>query len=974
MALASAALGRDVIKLRSLSTADGLSQNSVNQILQDSRGYIWLATQDGLNRYNGYEFEIFRPDDEDSFSLADNFIIQMLEDDQYRLWLSTRAGIHLFDIDNRRFHKFLDTISGKIVQKYHLRKHDGFLYWKNSDSVNSISRMPLNVSLTRANNFLQEYSETIHYSSEEIYQYIVGNSGLMVLGKEGVLIPGFGTIDLEKGPGSIGVQSWDYQLVGDTLLLLPGVDVIVSVQYLEGKTESIYTGVSTTCFVPMDKHYWIGTKTGLHSYDVLSRKTEKVVTFPTFQNTTIHDLTKDCFGQYWMGTANKGVFIYDPKWAQFEYLTSDGHIVWGFAEQGAYAYVATQNGVYVMDTSTHTVAGHLLKGQKVTAVYVDPSEALWVGTASGEIYTKMPDQTKLESYTRVPHHNLSITGFHHDGQGNFWIASHADLLMVSPEGSVRSIEAQSESFMYVMSVFEDSRGNIWAGLQDGVGYVKPSGQYVHVAHAKGSPTSTNFSFNSTVLEDSKGTIWVGTYGGGISRLNADSTFTHFTEKNGLSNNVIHAMEIDDQDRLWMVSNGGLSMFDITTETFKNYSYSNGLRNQDFALGASYHFADGRLGFGTVDGLLVFDPAGVDTLFSQPILKWERLLINYDRVLDHSLDGLRQIDLYYGDRVFSLGFAALKYDDPQDVTYQYTLEGFDQEWVEVSPQSRMVTYSSLPFDSYQLKVRACSRKGLFQPVTRTLEIVVHPPFWLTWWFIMMILLAGLGLGTGLVYYLSRRKLKQRLAELETREKIQQERERISRDLHDSVGTHFAYIISRLDFLYLGWEGEHVTDKKAYLGKLSDFARSGMKMLRETIWALNEEQVSATSLKLKIDDYLKLCFADQRTSYKFQFSSTENKVNATIALNTFRVIQEAVSNALKYAEASQLAIALNIRMNELVLSIIDNGKGFDVETAGDQEGHYGIQNLKKRAEELSAEFSLISNEEGTKILINSKITHT
>ncbi|MEQ8580884.1 MAG: two-component regulator propeller domain-containing protein [Marinoscillum sp.] len=974
MVLAFSTMGQDVIKFRSLSTADGLSQNSVNQILQDSRGYIWLATQDGLNRYNGYEFEIFRPDVEDSFSLADNFIIQMLEDDQYRLWLSTRAGIHVFDIENRRFHKLIDTIPGRIVQKYHLRKHDGFVYWKNTDTVNSISRMPMNVTLTKANNSLQEYSEQIHLAQEYIYQYVVGDSGLIVLSKGNILIPGYGLRGSETDMDGVGAQSWDYQPVGDSVLLLPGVDKIISIHQLKGKIKSINTGFSAMCFVPANEDYWVGTKTGLYSYDVYAEKTSKVSTNPSFQNTTIHDLTKDCFGQYWMGTANRGVFIYDPKWAQFQYLNSNGHIVWGYAEQGAYAYQATQNGIYVIDTATRTVVRHLLKGQKVTAIYVDSLGTLWVGTANGEIYSQAYNQLKLEAYTKVLDQHSSITGFRLDRQGNFWVASHADLVMVSPNGTIHSVEEQSKSFLYVMDLFEDRAGNIWVGLQDGVGYVKPTGQYVHIAHTKGDPRSPNFSFSSTVLEDSRGTIWVGTYGGGISRLNADSTFTHFTEKNGLSNNVIHAMEVDDQDRLWMVSNGGLSMFDTKSQTFKNYSNSNGLRSQDFALGASYHFADGRLGFGTVDGLLVFNPNRVDTLFSQPILKWERLLINYDRVLDHSLDGLKQIDLYYGDRVFSLGFAALKYDDPHDVTYKYTLEGFDEEWVDVSPQSRMVTYSSLPFGSYEFKVKACSGKGLFQPITRALVIVVHPPFWLTWWFVLLMLLTGLGLGTGLVYYLSRRKLKLRLAELETREKIQQERERISRDLHDSVGTHFAYIISRLDFLYLGWEGAHVTDKKAYLGKLSDFARSGMKMLRETIWALNEEQVSATSLKLKIDDYLKLCFTDQRTSYKFLFTSVENKVNATIALNTFRVIQEAVSNALKHAEASHLEISLNIDSYKLVLSVMDDGKGFDMGVVGEQEGHYGLQNLKKRADELNAEFSLISDGAGTKILITSKITHT
>ena len=165
---------------------------------------------------------------------------------------------------------------------------------------------------------------------------------------------------------------------------------------------------------------------------------------------------------------------------------------------------------------------------------------------------------------------------------------------------------------------------------------------------------------------------------------------------------------------------------------------------------------------------------------------------------------------------------------------------------------------------------------------------------------------------------------------------------------------------------------MSDKKNYLENITDFARSGMRMLRETIWALNEEHVSPASLKAKIDDYLKLCFANATTKYDFSFSITNGSVNAIVALNTFRIIQEAVSNGLKHAEARQINILVEISDDGFRLEITDDGIGFDIAEGEDKENHYGIRNMQKRAKEIDAELSISSTGKGTKLLVTSNNT--
>lgn len=971
MPLAMIAAGQRVMNLRSLTTSDGLSQNSVNQILQGSDGYIWFATQDGLNRYNGYEFEVFRPDPEDSFSVSDNFIIQMLEDSLGRIWLSTRSGINVLDVKHNRFHKLVDKRANTFPQKYYLRKYDGFVYWLEAglDST-TICRLPETFALTSANQPLTTEVEVISKLPEGFFFYFNDGSQFYALGKDAIYELNSDKIYQTICDTGGGIQHWDYLQVSDSTFLLPGTNHVQMFDRMNLSVEH-FGEVGAVSFELTRNGYLMGTKDGLRFFHPESQALEPVLTVPhRLNNTTVHDIFTDCFGQVWLGTANKGVFVYDPKWDVFELGYSEGEIVWGVAERPGYFYFATQNGLFEYSKDHKSVSGKYFVNRKITAVFVDSAGTLWVGTADGDVLKQIDRGDTIVQVYDFGVNQPAISDFIEDQLGNIWVGAHGGLIKMRPDGQIRVLSNETDEYFYVMDLYEDHDGNVWVGTNRGLNYFTPSEKFVLIPYIKGDPKSINFYFASAIQQDHQGQIWVGTYGGGLSRLNADSTFTHFTEKEGLSNNVIHAMLSDDYGNLWFVSNGGLTFFDTDSLTIKNYDQNNGIVTQDFSLSGGYKFIDGRLGFGNINGLMTFHADSVSRLVSSPELKWEGLSINYNQVIGKSVDSASRVDLYYEDRVFSLRLAALKFDDPADVSYQYKLDGFDLEWVDLDPNTRLISYSSLPFDRYELLVKAYSKKNLFNPVLRSLSIMVHPPFWLTWWFLTFIIASMLGAGIGIVYYLSRKNLKKRLAELETKERVQRERERISRDLHDSVGTHFAYIISRLDFLYLGWDQNHVPDKKDYLNKLSDFARSGMKMLRETIWALSEEQLDASSLKLKIDDYLKLCFANHRTTYSFRFEVSSEKVKAALALNTFRIIQETVSNALKHSEAKKIGIIFQIRSQKLRLEISDDGRGFDVAEAQKMEDHYGIENLKKRADELDAEIDIQSGAGGTRILVFTK----
>ncbi|MFY0608179.1 MAG: hypothetical protein JXR10_15785 [Cyclobacteriaceae bacterium] len=942
----------------------------MNQVFQDVDSYIWIATQDGLNKYDGYDFQIFRPDLEDSFSISDNFIIQIVEDDFERLWLSTREGINVFDKRTGHFHKLNDP--NNYPQVWHLQKHRDWMYWARfNGEVYEIVRMNHQHQFTSAHIEIDELTEFLTLTNKQFQQLIINDSGSYLIFEDYISKVGCpDTINLQRPYISTLVSN--PLVFKDSLMVVPfqggivGINTLQMKQFLDIREHATFS----TCQKTREEVY-VSTSRGIYTLNLNTFKYEKVSTIPIdLSNTLVQDIYKDSRGTYWISTANKGMMIHDRRWENFQYIRTENSIVWDATDNEEIFLLGTQDGVVIQSKKDLSEHRRLLKNHKVTAVFIDNQNIIWAGTSEGLIFHSKPNETSFSPFPYVSPDRNSISEFFHDENGNLWIGSHSDVAMIDQDRRVISMEEKTGKYFYVLDMYEDRHGNLWIGSSNGLGYFTSENNFRLIPFIKSDPKSINFNFASAIQEDSQGTIWVATYGGGISRLNSDSTFTHFTTRDGLSNNVIHDMIIDNRDRLWMVSNEGLSIFDISSSTFVNLNKSNGLLSHNFALNGGNKLSDGQLSFGTVDGLLHFFSDSISWNDTSPQIHFEKFLINYKEIKNQSIDTIDELNLFAEDRVFSMEIVSPNFIDPKDLTYEYKLEGFDDEWVVSDKPELRITYSSLPYKNFILRVRNRSRNNRFAGSERTLSINVLPPFWLKWWFITAAIVCLGAMITGMIYYLSRRKLKIKLDELETKAKIQQERERISRDLHDSVGTHFAYIISRLDYLYLGWGKKEIGDTKDYLIKITDFARSGMKMLRETIWALNEEHVSSNSLKLKIDDYLKLCFTGLASHYKFSFQSLEEKVNAEVALNSFRIIQEGVSNAIKHSQARNISIRLSLDGEQILLDIEDDGKGFEMQEEQLTSEHYGLKNIRRRAEELNCSLNVVSDSSGTRIAIQSK----
>ena len=978
LAWAAVLQGQSRVKARQFTTEDGLPQNSVNQILQDKDGYIWIGTQDGLARFNGYEFEVYRPDVEDSFSISDNFIIQFLEDRHGKLWINTRDGLNIFYPDSKRFYKVVNPGNEAQRQPRTLRYFGETISVQFHEEGKAYTYLiPDDIVFGNARSNIQDIGSKVpgDYDHGHNFVFPLRNGRRVTLTQDSIRLDASGTQtarahDLELS--LTGSDNWDFE-IDSARLLFCQQNMLVSVDLQTLAVRAIAIPDRPLAVTGYQEKYLVGTSNGVYILDAGLDVQGKLVTYETdFRNVIIHHLLTDRENRVWIGTANLGFFLHHPNQEEFSYTVpseiQDGLAdhVWNANYGNSKLLIGLNNGLIEYDIVSESYSNLQLPGRRVKSVLMDDEGNAWAGTTDHGLYLRRKEEGQYHNVFSDAT-TISVLKFHND---RIWIGTYSGVFEAFPNGGkhqFKRLEGLPSS--YILALYHDDDGRVWIGHNTGFSVLNPRTDAItNFPYEKGNPRSPNFNFVSGFAMVRE-TMYLATYGGGVSRLNPDSTFTHFTERDGLSNNILHGLAVDDNGKLWMTSNAGISRFDPETGSFTNFTDANGLASHNFSISSMDNSIPGHLMIGTTDGLLTFRPDQIQTKYPPPPFLVERVDINYQRTeLHKTLDN--GLTLRNADRVVAIHFAALNYANPFDVRYTYQLEGFDEQWVEVNTSQRNLLYSSLPPGDFMLYIRADSKNNLFESVLHKIPVVVLPPFWLRPIFYLPAGLLVVGLIIGIVYYFSRRKLALRVRELETKERIQQERERISRDLHDSVGTHFAYIVSRLDFLYLGWEKRPPDDKKDYLGKLADFARSGMRMLRETIWALNDENVEAISLKAKIDDYLKLCLANEEIDYRFSFECHVQSVNASVALNTFRIIQEAVSNTLKYARATKIEVGVDLGSKGLTLKVSDDGSGFDVAKGKLKSDHYGISNLEKRAQEMDSQIEIDSSETGTTILVQSR----
>ena len=1023
-----------VFKKNRYAQEQGLSHNTVLGLTMDERGFLWVATLDGLNRFDGLDMKVYRPNVKDSLSLTDGFIHGIHQHENGNLWISTRdGGINIFDPLTESFRSFENSISGEGTlpdrQVSLLYKDSKSRYWAsffghstgllNSETGNyypaNIVDTETGKRRTSVNAFLEfgdgsmlmsSFNGLFYLSKDEVGKFVsdptldqeifavpiayfetnpfpnmvnlkvdsqedlwvnLVTTGLEKMPRE--LIPEFLKESIKSGvarntSGNLVVERDGFLISGYLSNQLLFVDLKTGERTISTLDPGINLQGATYLYEDPNKELWVYTWGG-GFYKLEQKKGISLINNSTnpgiFDSNFMLGFEEDQEG-FWIGTGAE-VLFYDegsesarPLNAKLSNIKIGG--IWKFERDELGLWIVTvERGLVFIDSEElqrnkgavaqrFTNENSFIKSKNLHAVFRDSRGWLWLG---------------------------------YEGDGIQIIKNPKDLIDGNPINteeltSVNNEEGFRISSDYIRVFYEDRTGNIWVATND-MGFERIIIRENEIESIRnfmndpGNERSIPHNDARSIFQQTDTTFWFATYGGGIAKWNSETDkIKRYTTEEGLPNNSAYSILGEDDPRfIWTSTNSGLARLDTETEMFEVFTEDDGLQNNEFNTGAYLKLQDGRLIFGGINGLNIIDPKELKKNDRVPPVYITKInLFGEPLSTETSATALKNIALAYDQNFLSFDFAALDFENPTQNQFAYKMEGVDADWV-YSGNRNFAGYPNLAPGSYTFKVKASNNDGIWNEAGTSLNILITPPWWQTLWFRLIsgfLLLAGIILG---VRYFSQKRLREQIRKMEIENKLRNERERISRDLHDHVGSQLANIMSGLALADKYNQIDNKEKSSSLMSSLKGDAEVTIKQLRETIWALNQNEIDLETFKEHLQNYFKNQTAFVETiSFNYKISGNEKtRLSSTQALNLFRIIQEACQNTLKYAEAKNIDI--NIAQKNGSVSVLIKDDGTFKGNQSSFNGGYGFGNMKKRTQELNGEIS-VKTEEGTEIKLS------
>ncbi|NWF91019.1 MAG: hypothetical protein HXY50_16355 [Ignavibacteriaceae bacterium] len=478
---------------------------------------------------------------------------------------------------------------------------------------------------------------------------------------------------------------------------------------------------------------------------------------------------------------------------------------------------------------------------------------------------------------------------------------------------------------------------------------------IHYLPNPNNRTSINCNKVTFITEDSKGNIWIATHSGGLNKYNKSSdSFTHYTTRNGLPNDVVFGVQEDDAQNLWISTLNGLAKFNPSNETFRIYDQSEGILHNQFNWRASFKDKTGKLYFGGLKGFIVFDPSAILIDSSKlPLAFTSFKVFDKEATLPQSLPATKEIVLQYFQNFFSIEYAALDMALPHKHKYSYMLEGVDKDWINSGTRTTAY-YTDIDPGNYKFLVKTSNADNVWSdPIS--LSILIQPAWWMTWWFKVIIIL-GLIILAILIY-------KYRVAQLL---KIERIRYNIASDLHDEIGSNLSSI--SVDGQMLMKSNSLTEYERELSSNISKTASLTLDAMRDIIWFINPRNDEGEDIIFKMKETAAKLLPGMEWSFtasdgiKFDLFSLEQR------RNIFLIYKEALTNVVRHSKAAKCAINILNKTDEMNISVVDNGEGFDLKSVKENTG---ILSMMKRAEKINGKIKLESSiGKGTSVSLSVK----
>ncbi|MBI4751136.1 MAG: protein kinase [Acidobacteria bacterium] len=806
------------------SLEDGLSQSTVWCVLQDQRGFLWVGTNDGLNRFDGYGFTIYRNQARDPFSLANNDVMTLCEDRQGMLWIGTHNGLCRYDREHDRFETFrhsvddLHSISGNNIRTLY-EDHAGRLWIGTFDG--GLSRF--DPQTRKFERFLQDDPKA------EIVDIAEDPSGNLWLGclEDGIRVFNPATQEITayrpepKNPASLShlkVTTLCADQAGNIWVGTDGGGVCrfdqttKKFQVYRAKTSDLNSlSVDRIWTVYSDRkgQVWVGTWGG-----GLCRYLPEKNGFLAYQNhpqnpgslssNIVWAIYEDRAGLLWVGTFGGGLCCFDPNLQRFVTFSHDpqnprslpSNNVFSFAEdRNRGIWVGTfEGGLSNFDPATGTVTTYRhkdgdprsLPNDNVWSICPDSQGNLWVATYNGGLSRFDLTSRTFTSFANDPNRPSGLPGndtrlVFCSRDGTVWVGVRGfGLGRFDPErNECISLAAEIPGlpdFKEARVVYEDQAGTFWLGSEIGLLAIDRARKtFEWFSHKPEDTLSLCSNLVWSVTEAPNGLLWIGTKDGLSCFDRAQRVFYSFRETEGLPNNAVYGILPDGAGNIWISTNVGLSRLtpkqDAGRWTIRvwNFDVGDGLQSNEFNMGASLKTSDGQMLFGGVNGLNLFDPAKiVKSEYLPPVVITGFRKFNQLVKLDSAITEIKDIEINYKDNFISFEFAGLSFSNPGKNQYLFQLEGFNEDWIPAGGQ-RVATFTNLDGGEYTFRVKASNQDGVWNETGAQIRIRVIPPIWKTKWAYFFYIFGGSGLIYGGVRYRLKRlerqnrELEQKVAE-------------------------------------------------------------------------------------------------------------------------------------------------------------------------------------------------------------------
>ena len=768
-----------------VSLEQGLSQSTVLSMLQDSRGFMWFGTEDGLNRYDGLNVKSYKSDPSDHTSLPHSMVWALAEDAQGDLWLATEGGgLARWERQHDRFARVAVSTTPGLYGRIRtlLFAPDGAL-WIGSKDAGLVRFEPATGAFKA---FRHNPADPSSLSHDGVYALASDGAGRLWVGTDG----GLNRLDPATGrferfrhdaarPDSLGDDRvrallvdrerrvWIGTFGGGLSRLDAGSDAFRTYRNDPANPSSLGHDRVRALLEDGAGRLWVATDRGL---DLLDRQH---ATFEHHRNDSTDpsslgddnamSLYQDRGGVLWVGTRNGGAYKWNPATWSFGHHTRSAANAGGLADKTVTSFaedrigriwVGTFGGLHVMDRQTGEVTRYVPKtgtiNGRVMSLATDPDGMLWVGTMDAGLIRLDPGTGVMRTYQHDAANKSSLSA---DAVMSLLVDSVGDLWVGTFGGGLNRLDPATGSFTHyrndpanehslsadaVTALAQDGSGAVWVGT-DGGGLNlldRTTGQFLRFMHDPANATSLGANTVYALHLDGPGRLWVGTRGAGLavleSRDGATARFRHIRQRDGLANDVVYSVVPDGNGQLWLSTNNGLSRFEPATGKVKNYDTSHGLQSNEYNFGAHFRSASGELFFGGVNGFNAFHPRKLVGNTHVPLVVLTSFL-KFNRPVDTAgpLWALKGVDLGYQDDVVTFEFAALDYAAPQRNRFSYKLEGFDPDWVDLG-NVRRVTYTNLAAGNYRFRVKGANNDGVWNEAGIDLPVRVEAPPWLRWW--------------------------------------------------------------------------------------------------------------------------------------------------------------------------------------------------------------------------------------------------